>query len=377
LISKQPEGTLGRLRYILGGDRPSQTTHLTLSLAVMTSGGYLQHLAQGGRLSPAGDEVHEIPPWKRAGSEHLPRRRGPRRRAPHGREAFRRVRLRPGRPDPWPEYYFKSEEGIEREKKQTVDVDEAKKKARAFHNSVTDARPDILVFQTEPLAEPASVAGPLSAVLYASTSAPDTDWFATLMDVGEKGEIFHLVRGTIRARFRNSMAKPELLEKNKIYRYDLDMWQTGITFEKGHRVRVEVASAMFPMFSRDLNTGGHNEKETGYLSPFLSGSDPFWGPFRRRGLSANEGDAASCLALCFGFENDRSEQLDKDAPNRAEQKIERAVQVAFDNSHKINSRNPDDQTDQKTMEWPGNSESRNTYNKSNERAMKQNHEKTG
>jgi putative CocE/NonD family hydrolase len=168
----------------------------------------------------------------------------------------------PADPTPWPEYYFKSEEETKREKEKTVDVDEAKAKAKAFHNSVTDARPDILVFQTAPLEEPVSVAGPLSAVLYASTSAPDTDWFVTLMDVDVKGEIFHLVRGTIRARFRNSMAKPELLEKDKVYRYEIDMWQTGITFQKGHRIRVEVASAMFPMFSRNLNTGGHNEKDT-------------------------------------------------------------------------------------------------------------------
>ncbi|MDH4198451.1 MAG: CocE/NonD family hydrolase, partial [Candidatus Aminicenantes bacterium] len=181
-----------------------------------------------------------------------------------GGRAFDEFVYDPGDPTPWPEYYFKSEEEIEREKKKTVNIEEAKKKAKAFHNSVTDARQDILVFQTEPLAEPVSVAGPLSAALYASTSAPDTDWFVTLMDVDEKGEIFHLVRGTIRARFRNSMAKPEFLEKNKIYRYDLDMWQTGITFQKGHRIRVEVASAFFPMFSRNLNTGGHNEKETKY-----------------------------------------------------------------------------------------------------------------
>ncbi len=181
-----------------------------------------------------------------------------------GGKAFDEFVYDPGDPTPWPEYYFKTEEETKREKEQTVDVEEAKKKAKAFHNSVTDARRDILVFQTEPLAEPLSVAGPVSAVLYASTSAPDTDWFVTLMDVDEKGEIFHLVRGTLRARFRNSMAKPELLEKNKIYRYDLDLWQTGITFQKGHRIRVEVASAMFPMFSRNLNTGGHNEKETKY-----------------------------------------------------------------------------------------------------------------
>jgi predicted acyl esterase len=44
------------------------------------------------------------------------------------------------------------------------------------------------------------------------------------------------------------------------------MWQTGILFQKGHRIRVEVASALFPMFSRNLNTGGHNEKETRYVT---------------------------------------------------------------------------------------------------------------
>jgi len=82
------------------------------------------------------------------------------------------------------------------------------------------------------------------------------------MDVDEEGKIFHLVRGTIRARFRNSMQKPELLQRDKVYRYDIDMWQTGITFQKSHRIRIEISSALFPMFSRNLNTGGHNETET-------------------------------------------------------------------------------------------------------------------
>ena len=170
----------------------------------------------------------------------------------------------PGDPTPWPEYYFKSEEEIKQTKNKTIDIEESQKKVKAFHNSVTEARQDILVFQTEPLEGPVTVAGPISAVLYASTSARDTDWFVTMMDVDEKNEIFHLVRGTIRARFRNSMEKPEPLESSKTYKYDIDMWQTGITFQKGHRIRVEISSAMFPMFSRNLNTGGHNEKETKY-----------------------------------------------------------------------------------------------------------------
>ena len=82
------------------------------------------------------------------------------------------------------------------------------------------------------------------------------------MDVDEAGKMFSLCRGTVRARFRESTRKPVLLEKNRVYEYTVDLWHTGITFQRGHRVRVEVASAMFPMFSRNLNTGGHNEMET-------------------------------------------------------------------------------------------------------------------
>lgn len=168
----------------------------------------------------------------------------------------------PADPTPWPQYYYRSDEEIKQEKEKATDVDAAKAKAKAFHQGVTDVRDDILVFQTEPLETPVSVAGPVSAVLYASTDAPDTDWYVTLMDVDEKGEIFNLVHGALRAKYRNSMAKPELLEKGKVYPFSLDMWQTGITFQKGHRIRVEVSSALFPMFSRNLNTGGHNETET-------------------------------------------------------------------------------------------------------------------
>lgn len=172
----------------------------------------------------------------------------------------------PGDPTPHPDWYYKSDRDLKNEKKKVLDTDEEKKLAENFHNGVTDKRSDILVYQTPPLEKPVTVAGPVSATLYAASSALDTDWFVTMMDVDEKGKIFPLVHGTIRARFRNSLEKPELLEKNKIYAYSIDMWQTGIMFQKGHRIRIEVASAFFPMFSRNLNTGGHNEKETKFVS---------------------------------------------------------------------------------------------------------------
>ncbi|RKY83041.1 hypothetical protein DRQ09_10690 [candidate division KSB1 bacterium] len=171
----------------------------------------------------------------------------------------------PGDPTPYPEYYYKSEEEVKKEKEHPIDVEEQAKKGKAFHNKVTDSRKDILVYQTEPLKKPITIAGPVSAVIYASTSAKDTDWFISFMDVNEKGEIFQLTRGAIRARFRNSTYKPEFLEKNKIYKYTIDLWHTGITFQKGHRIRIEISSALFPMFSRNLNTGGHNEIETNYV----------------------------------------------------------------------------------------------------------------
>ena len=171
----------------------------------------------------------------------------------------------PGDPTPHPEWDFKSDAEIKNDKKQALDLEAEKKRAAGFHNTVTDRRNDILVYQTPPLETPVTIAGPVSAVIHAASSARDTDWFVTLMDVDEQGKIFPLVHGTLRARFRNSLQKPELLEKDRIYAYAIDMWQTGITFQKGHRIRVEVASALFPMFSRNLNTGGHNEKETRFV----------------------------------------------------------------------------------------------------------------
>lgn len=109
-------------------------------------------------------------------------------------------------------------------------------------------------------------AGPLSAVLYAASSARDTDWFFTLSEVDAEGKIFQLVQGVIRARFRNSMKRPELLEPGTAYRYKIDLWHTGVEIPAGGRLRVEVTSAAFPRFSRNLNTGGNNETGTDFVA---------------------------------------------------------------------------------------------------------------
>jgi putative CocE/NonD family hydrolase len=169
----------------------------------------------------------------------------------------------PGDPTPDPEFYpTKSKEEKEKE---TVDSRKEERKLRAFHQKVTDERKDILVYRTDPLTKPLTICGPLSAVLFASTTAKDTDWFITLCEETERSSIFPLATGKVRARFRNSPFQSEPLEPGKVYKYILDMWQTGITFPEGSCIRIEVASAQFPTFSRNLNTGGHNEMESDYV----------------------------------------------------------------------------------------------------------------
>jgi putative CocE/NonD family hydrolase len=144
-------------------------------------------------------------------------------------------------------------------------VDEERAKHRAFRGRLNEEREDILVYETEPLTDPLTFVGPISAVLYASSSAKDTDWFMRLSTVRKCGDVYPLVHGVIRARYRNSFSEPELLTPGEIYEYQLDLWQTGITISPGEKLRVEVTSASFPMFSRNLNTGGHNETETEYV----------------------------------------------------------------------------------------------------------------
>jgi putative CocE/NonD family hydrolase len=176
----------------------------------------------------------------------------------------------PGDPTLDPNFYFNPEDTLETSGEtaaglKEVSVEEEQARVRAYYEAVDSSREDILVYDTEPLTEPVTFAGPISAVLYAASSARDTDWFMRLSKVGATGEVFPLVHGVIRARYRDSFSQPEMLTPGEIYEYHLDMWQTGITVPPGERLRVEVASASFPTFSRNLNTGEHNETGTDYV----------------------------------------------------------------------------------------------------------------
>jgi len=169
----------------------------------------------------------------------------------------------PADPTPDPEFYpTKSKEEL---KKQVVSQEAERKKQKEYHGEIAGKRQDILVYATEPLEKPLTICGPLSAIIYASSSAKDTDWFVYLSEETKDGEVFNLARGKIRARYRNSLKAPELLKPGEIVKYELDLWHTGITIPAGNKLRVEVASALFPTFSRNQNTGGQNEMETKFV----------------------------------------------------------------------------------------------------------------
>ena len=113
----------------------------------------------------------------------------------------------------------------------------------------------MLVYVTEPRQEEVEVTGPVRVDLYASSSAPDTDFMAKLVNVWPSGFVQRLCDGMVRARFREGMDRPSLIEPGKIYKFSIDCWNTSQVFKVGHRIGLEIASSAFPKFDRNLNTG--------------------------------------------------------------------------------------------------------------------------
>ncbi len=133
--------------------------------------------------------------------------------------------------------------------------------AGPYDQTKAEERPDVLVFTSDPLSGPLEVTGPIKTILYAASSAPDTDWTAKLVDVHPDGRSFNLCDGILRARYREQSAAggspitPTLIEPEKVYRYEIDLWVTSNVFLPGHKIRVEISSSNFPRFDRNPNTG--------------------------------------------------------------------------------------------------------------------------
>ena len=118
-----------------------------------------------------------------------------------------------------------------------------------------ERRDDVLVYTSAPLEEDLEVTGPITLTLFAASSAPDTDFTATLVDIYPRGPAIHLCEGIVRARFRDSYEQPSLIEPGAVTRYTISLWETSNLFRAGHRIRLEISSSNFPRFDRNLNSG--------------------------------------------------------------------------------------------------------------------------
>ncbi len=120
---------------------------------------------------------------------------------------------------------------------------------------LAERRSDVLVYTTPPLKKDLEVTGPIQVVLSISSSAPDTDFTAKLVDVFPDGSTHNLTDGILRARYRNSLESPALMKPGTIYPLRIDAGVTSNVFKAGHSIRLEISSSNFPRFDRNPNTG--------------------------------------------------------------------------------------------------------------------------
>jgi uncharacterized protein len=120
------------------------------------------------------------------------------------------------------------------------------------------ARPDVVVFETAPLARDLTVVGAMRASLHVSADAPDTDIWVKVHDVAPDGTAYNLMSpglDVVRASYRSRRSGRELLRPGDVVALDVPDLLTANTFRRGHRIRVVITTAFAPGFSHNPHTG--------------------------------------------------------------------------------------------------------------------------
>ena len=124
----------------------------------------------------------------------------------------------------------------------------------------THHRPDVLSYETDPLTEDVTLAGNITAKLFAATTGTDADWVVRLIDVYPEeypddatmsGYQLLVCGEPLRGRFRNGFEKPEAIPANTVEAYTVDLNWGHHCFRKGHRIMVQVSSSWFPLYDRN------------------------------------------------------------------------------------------------------------------------------
>ena len=120
--------------------------------------------------------------------------------------------------------------------------------------SATEDRGDMLVYTSETMTAPLTLAGNVEAKLHVSTDTPDADWAVKLIDVHPDGFAQNIARGILRGRYRKSLLKPELMHPGQVDEITVDLGPVAATIAKGHQLRVDISGADFPLYDRNPNT---------------------------------------------------------------------------------------------------------------------------
>jgi len=119
-------------------------------------------------------------------------------------------------------------------------------------------RPDVLSFESEPLAEDLRVVGRIRGEILLSTDAKDVDLWLKLYDVAPDGTAFNLMSpglDVVRASYRDGGPEQKLLSPGQVYALRFENLTTANLFKRGHRLGVVLAGSFAPHFSRNLQTG--------------------------------------------------------------------------------------------------------------------------
>jgi putative CocE/NonD family hydrolase len=117
-------------------------------------------------------------------------------------------------------------------------------------NRVLEARPDVLTFTSEPLGEPLTALGPVTATIHTRAGGEHFDVFVRLCDVTPDGRSWNICDGLVRVSPGQFPADADGVRPVRI-----DLWPTAYRFRAGHRVRVQVSGGAHPRFARNTGTG--------------------------------------------------------------------------------------------------------------------------
>jgi hypothetical protein len=121
-------------------------------------------------------------------------------------------------------------------------------------NAAIEARPDVLTFTTDPLADDQDLVGPVSGRIFVRTGRQYADIFIRVCDVDVKGVSRNIVDG-IRRLCPQTVPAPDVRAgDDDVLAVDVELYPTAYRVQAGHRIRVQVSGGAFPRFARSLGT---------------------------------------------------------------------------------------------------------------------------